>query len=193
MTGDNITYKYISETAPKDKIDYSYSIYFGLDFIKSWLNTRNNFSKNKKEDLKFECFSELNKIDWNSNYISSKKIFNYWLVCVEEGKKIDPLIYLLVKRFEVTRKIYNEYSELMRPEDKTNFEDFESYALFGILLGKLFKKTKFYPFLNALLKLNDILLGIVPNAKENKDLVTISINLEKNIIIGILKEKNIHE
>lgn len=192
MTGDKITYKYISKDAPKEKIDYSYSGYFGLDFIASWLESRNNFLNNE-EKLKVKFSTEFENLDWNSSYISSKKIFNYWLVCLEEGKEIDSLIYLLIKRFEVTRKVYNEYSVLMRPEDTTNFADFEGYALFGILLGRLFNKTKFYPFLNALLKLNDILLGAASKAEEIKGLVTLSIYQEKNIIERILKEKNIDE
>lgn len=187
-------YKYIDNKAPNVKINYSYSEYLGLQFIDYWKISRKD---NLKEFDKSNLDIFIKKIDSScllEGFNFSKEIFSKWL------KNIDLLnldfvedVNLLIKRFEVTRKIYNEYNDLMRPSNKNDYLHINNYSLFGIVLGLLFSKTKKYQYLNAHVKLNDILLGWnTYNLNEDSLILrAYSLDLEYNNVIQILNKKKI--
>lgn len=193
MTGEN-KYKYIDCNSPNVKINYSYSKYLGLDFIEYWkLSRKENLKTFNKENLKV-LIKESVDTECTNNYSFSKKIFSNWLDNIElDCKEFLLDVNLLVKRFEVTKKIYSEYNNLMRPENKDAYLNIENYSLFGIILGLLFCKTNNYQYLNAHVKLNDILLGWKPIDITNNNLLlrAYSLDLEYKNIIKILNQKNI--
>ena len=193
MIGEN-KYKYIDGNAPNVKINYSYSKYLGLQFLDYWKISR---KENLKEFDKLNLDILIKKLDSScvlEGFNFSEEIFSKWL------KNIDLLnldflkdVNLLIKRFEVTRKIYNEYNDLMRPFNKKDYLYINNYSLFGIVLGLLFSETKKYQYLNAHVKLNDILLGWhTYNLNEDSLMFrAYSLNLEYNNVIQILKKKDI--
>ena len=138
MTGEN-KYKYIDSDAPNVKINYSYSKYLGLEFIEYWKSSRlENLKDFKKESLRNILIQNISAVEIQG-YTVSKKIFSNWYDAIELNNfEISEDINLLVKRFEVTKKIYNEYNNLMRPKNKENYLNIENYSLFGIILGLLF-------------------------------------------------------
>jgi len=194
MTGEN-KYKYIDSNAPNVKINYSYSKYLGLEFVEIWKASRvENLKTFNKEDFKLLIKKDIDN-ETIKDYTFSKKIFSNWVNKIElDNNEILDDVNLLVKRFEVTKKIYNEYNDLMRPSNKKNYLNIENYSLFGIILGLLFSKTKDYKYLNAHIKLNDILLGWEASneiIKDNLLLKSYSVSLEYNNVIEILKQKKI--
>tara|TARA_B110000858_G_C17752177_1_gene450232 strand:- start:161 stop:751 length:591 start_codon:yes stop_codon:yes gene_type:complete len=187
-------YKYIDSNAPNVKINYSYSKYLGLQFIDYWkISRKENLKEFSKENLDVLIKKEDFRLALEG-FTSSKEMFSKWL------KNIDLLnldfikdVNLLVKRFEVIRKIYNEYNDLMRPNNKNDYLQIDNYSLFGIVLGLLFSETKKYQYLNAHVKLNDILLGW-KTYNLNEDSLTIraySLDLEYKNVLQILSEKDI--
>lgn len=191
MIGDSVQYKYINDEAPSIKINYSYSKYLGKDFIESWRNTRAVVLSDCDETELFSVISQKQINLWEHEYVLSEKLLMHWLSVYEcQVTKIDDAIFLLIKRFEVTRKIYFDYNIEMRPSNRNNYEDFKVYGLFGVLLGKLFLQTRKYPFLNALIKINDIIIGrFLQMNKEIKPLMALSIQQEVTIIEELLKKK----
>ena len=193
MIGEN-KYKYINGNAPNVKINYSYSKYLGLQFLDYWKTSR---KENLKEFDKANLDILIKKVDSRfvlEGFNSSGEIFSKWL------KNMDLLnldflkdVNLLIKRFEVTRKIFNEYNDLMRPNNKKNYLYINNYSLFGIVLGLLFSETKKYQYLNAHIKLNDILLGWdTYNLNEDSLMFrAYSLDLEYNNIIQTLNKKEI--
>ena len=193
MIGEN-KYKYINGNAPNVKINYSYSKYLGLQFLDYWKISR---KENLKEFDKKNLDILIKKVDSSfvlEGFNSSVKVFSKWL------KNIDLLnldflkdVNLLIKRFEVTRKIYNEYNNLMRPFNKKDYLHINNYSLFGIVLGLLFSETKKYQYLNAHIKLNDILLGWdTYNLNEDSLMFrAYSLDLEYNNVIQTLNKKEI--
>jgi hypothetical protein len=193
MIGEN-KYKYIDSNAPNIKINYSYSKYLGLQFLDYWKTSR---KENLKEFDKGNLDILIKKVDSRfvlEGFNSSGEIFSKWL------KNIDLLnldflkdVNLLIKRFEVTRKIFNEYNDLMRPNNKKNYLYINNYSLFGIVLGLLFSETKKYQYLNAHVKLNDILIGWDTHNLNDDSLMfrAYSLDLEYNNVIQILNKKNI--
>ena len=115
MTGDH-KYTYIDSNAPNVKINYSYSRYLGLEFIQHWKISREvTLYRFDKQNLKI-IINEKTNHQAIIGYTFSKKIFLTWLDVIDtNSKEILVDINLLVKRFEVTKKIYNEYNDLMRP------------------------------------------------------------------------------
>jgi hypothetical protein len=137
--------------------NYSYSKFEGKKFLKSYFQNReralNALSKKNLRILSLadekncKTLRELNKI------LKLKKKLN----------KFD----ILLKRFEVSKKIYDEYSYLFVKKNK-NFSRVENYLKFGLILCKYYSLTKKKNYLNALLKLNDLLISPCFFSKSSK-------------------------
>jgi hypothetical protein len=62
----------------------------------------------------------------------------------------------LLGRFEITKRLYSQYSASLRPESQ-DATQLEPYALLSGLLMRRYSTTPNLRFLNAVLKLNDLL------------------------------------
>ncbi len=70
MTGESKTYKYISPTAPSEKINYSYSTYEGEHFLNLW-------KENRKATLD-KCLDFL-AIELVNSDSKTEQLFNEWI------------------------------------------------------------------------------------------------------------------
>lgn len=158
MTGDKIEYNYLSKEVPKEKINYSYSKYYGRPFIRGWFDLRNSFLE-QKQIRQTKLMSSSNTGDllllWQKK-ITSKGGFDY------------TNLNLLIKRFEVTKKIYNDYNKLFRPVKTNNFSNLTNYLLFAGTLICAYQKTEIKSYLNALIKVNDICCSLEIDEVEQK-------------------------
>ena len=66
----------------------------------------------------------------------------------------------LVQRFEVTKRIFDGYTDEWRAVDPSRYHNAASYVRFSGLLSLAFEKTSCLTYMNALLKCNDILNAI---------------------------------
>ena len=138
MIGD-YKYKYIDRNAPSVKINYSYSKYLGLEFIQHWKISRQVILHRFDKQIFKKIIEEETSHEKITGYTFSRKLFSNWLDIIDRNsKEILTDINLLVKRFEVTKKIYSEYNDLMRPQCKDNYLEVENYSLFGRILGERF-------------------------------------------------------
>lgn len=152
MIGDKFTYKYNSIGVPKEKINYSYSKYGGEDFVDSYKKSRESISLNS-----ITCESSL-FIPKTGSFTES--LFIKWIDCLNNNELNYEELNLLLKRFEVTKKIYNEYDENFRPINNKVFEELHLYVLFSHILVLAYDKTKKLQYLNSLLKVNDINISV---------------------------------
>lgn len=160
MAESNLDYKYINDKTPLEKIDYSYSEFRGEEFIDAWKTSRKSILNGKEVlNVTFSASKERN----------SRGMFTNWIVDFQKGCFNDfQNINLLLKRFEVTRKIYESYDKNFRPFEKsTDFSQIELYILFSYVLVNAYKETKKLYYLNSILKLNDIMISNEMNIKEN--------------------------
>jgi len=110
MTGEINEYKYINDQAPSVKIKYSYSLYQGEYFMDLWYKHRLSIIQ--------EC-PEFSKIDLIKNDSKVEQLFNKWIYSSDfDNEEIVQRLNLLIKRFEVTKKIYSHYDENFREVDK---------------------------------------------------------------------------
>jgi len=165
MIGGEMRYIYINTNCPDEKLDYSYSTFGGEDFMDSWKEIRESFISSTDISVPNNIVSTSNSpteilfINWIDNLLNLNDL------------NIEAL-NLLLKRFEVTKKIYSTYDENFRPTDKKAFKEFYLYTLFAYVLALVYEKTGKLQYLNALLKVNDINIGISIESKiENNRLL----------------------
>jgi hypothetical protein len=190
MIGDNKeNYTYVNKNIFDNKINYSYSKFGGIEFIKSW-------GSNRKECLEIlfdssDAFFE--KADNCNTNIEFQKWLNYPEVLLSELDKV----HLLIKRFEVTKKIYETYDENYRCLNKqVKYNNLSLYINFGLIMVKLYYKFQHLQYANTLLKLVDIicseLIHISPLKKTfNYENARILLNEERKIIINICSQNKI--
>ena len=154
MTGDNSLYKYISRDVPQQKINYSYAKFGGEDFLDEYKKSREiallNLDNNELTNR-------------NTKDLTATGIHFYkWIKLMEKDKDINEKeLLLLLKRFEVTKKIYETYDINFRPIDKEKYMNFHLYVLFGEVLVLAYNKHKKIQYLNTLLKANDICISLI--------------------------------
>ncbi len=152
MTGVEIKYSYFNPDTPRKKINYSYSKYGGEAFLESYRRSRKNVIRQ---------YIDVNNIELdNESNIPTESIFNAWISILLKSGDLDlGQLNLLLKRFEVTKKIYMEYDHNFRPYDKTGYLNYRLYVLFGLVLTLSYKKYNNLQYLNALLKVNDMTIS----------------------------------
>ncbi|MBZ9786729.1 hypothetical protein LB456_04595 [Psychroflexus sp. CAK57W] len=192
MTGDRFHYKYLKSDAPNEKINYSYSSFHGQEFIDAYRRTRKGFITKKQLPSIYDSISSQLSLNWTNGYLETEAIFDFWLIRLIEDKEwIDSEINLLIKRFEVTKKIYTTYKEDMRPIDKTSYHDVVNYAKFGLVLAKMYKNTNYFPALNALIKISDIILSNEKFYGKKNNLYVQSVIREEFELVNNLIAKNL--
>ena len=184
MTGDKLIYKYVSNDIPLRKVNQSYSNYHGEEFIKSWLKSREKAKKYFTKKLNFKLT--------NKPSSPTQAKFNRWIKEINNREFNDAKEFnLLLKRFEVTKKIFDNYDSSFRPINREKYNDIRLYALFSWLLVLNFKYDLKLQYLNSLLKVNDITLCHLDSLPLNyKKLVAFSVKKEKDYIVFLRKKIN---
>lgn len=179
MIGDSSLYKYIDSKSPTEKINYSYSKYGGELFMLDYFKSRELIINNKRFENKV-------LLDNNST-IATELLFNKWIKNLQEKKGIDSdELNLLIKRVEVTKKIFEKYDLNFRPLDKSKFYNYRLYVLFSYILNLSYANDKKLQYLNALLKINDICISNINSIDElSKKILYNSISNEMKYIIEL--------
>lgn len=169
MTGDSRDYKYVSSNVPEEKINYSFSKYGGKGFLNSWRLKRKSYllgiKNNRSFDQEAAYISLLNNDHRKSPTV---KMLDCWINDIMKRKIDLTKVNLLLKRFEVTKRIYNDYDVNFRPLKKMDFRNPLAYIMFGCVLSLIYRLTSKLQYLNALLKLNDILCSIADDIEQNE-------------------------
>ncbi len=131
-----MSYEYITDNNLENRQRYQYTKYNGEEFLKEYLESR-TLKCGTDKCLLEEAFSQK-----GNSYI-----------CEENADKI-------LKSFEVRKRIYGQYNEKYKPMDDQDYENYQLYLDFAILMVNMYEKTNNLKYLNALLKVNDTLLSI---------------------------------
>lgn len=189
MTGENrITYTYFNKDIFNNKLNYSYSKFGGIEFLESWAEKRK------------ECIDILlDSTDLCYEIIDNSKTnieFEKWLSTNAIFSEIDK-VHLLIKRFEVTKRIYELYDDDYRRVNKDiKYNNLNLYINFGFVMVKLYDKYNHLQYMNSLLKLVDIVCSRVYELRDKEELARYGaaiklIKEEKKIIAELCKNKNI--
>lgn len=189
------SYQYTQRDLLEYPETYFYSEYSGKEFFHQWLHDRDKF-----EEAPDNFTPQLLFVSLQEPLIESKEInTNFFLNFVyrqlstgdldeENQNKID----LLVKRFEITKYIFNNYSPDMRPLPGSSYLDWDLYLKFGLILEALFTKMGNIPYLNSLLKIIDIISSDYEKlTNPQKQVGSFLVKREREIILNLLKEREI--
>ncbi|MBD5444736.1 MAG: hypothetical protein HDR29_04205 [Lachnospiraceae bacterium] len=153
-------YRYITENNLYHKQNYMYSDYKGIDFIKEYLDSRNDYIDQYGE-IGREGHSAVPAPD-NSVYVELLRLYEE-LRAGNKNKEVIELVNAYVKSFEVRKRIYMEYTDEWKPLNNVGFEEYESYIIFAECLILAYRCTKCLKYFNCLLKLDDTLISIQDN------------------------------
>ena len=150
---------------------YQYSKYQGKDFFELYKKNRKtnlNFLKKRLEKLttKKKSNFELNK---DSKYKNNKELNlkNYLIYLFnlnnDELKNQKKTLEVLIKRFEVSKKLFITYDLKNIKKQSSKFDDLIIYPLFSLVLQKCYinaNNQQKLVFLNTILKVNDIISSV---------------------------------
>lgn len=166
----NNQYTYTKENLLIYPHKYQYSKYEGVKFFKKF-----NYDRKLSLDFLNKRLMKLYQNDLSSYKLKSKiYINNNNLVLKEflihlynsdtiEFKKQKHIMELLIKRFEVGKKLYLTYDLKEIRKSSLEYEELLSYPLFSLVLQKYYNYTineQKLTYLNAILKVNDIISSI---------------------------------
>jgi hypothetical protein len=147
-------------------------------FFQKELNTENTFEFRAKEELDTSLFllSNLNSLITDSLKVEKE------------------LVLKLIKKFEVSKKLYDKYTLPGLKKKGAGYQELKNYALFSILLSSLYAQVSEEEkliFLNSILKLNDLLESVVSELTTPLEyyLTLISLEQESKLYNSLYQDK----
>ena len=170
---------------------YQMTPFEGREFLSSYEQSRKDVLDKIKNNQAVNSLSQTLKLikkSSSTNEKENKKIFvtNDLLLSIllkleskEETQQETRMIMMLLKKFEIKKKIFAEYDYKLK-ENSTDFKILRNYILFAAICIQKFQDNNNLKFLNVLLKLNDIICSQIDSISDAHDLSLIYhvINLE---------------
>lgn len=164
----NDTYEYTKNNLLHSPQKYQYSKFEGNSFFEKFFYNRKDCINYLDSRLTKLDKHGMQKIDLASNnYVNNQDlILKYFLINIYNSKDLNlhkETITILIKRFEVSKKLYLSYDLKEIRKSSLDFDELLNYSLFSIVLQKYYKQTHSEEkliYLNAILKLNDIISSI---------------------------------
>lgn len=178
------SYPYSSGNLLESRNTYFYTPFEGYDFLIAWRRSRRNILESLKqaEDIPGTKDGEPIIRDLlffeteikSGNRIKSKELLKavYHYIGITGDNLFKPELELwlnrLVKKFEVTKRMHEEYGEDFKAADKKQYKDLSLYMLLAEVFAAAYEKSGRLPYLNVLLKVMDTLCAM--HNELNKDL-----------------------
>jgi cytidine diphosphoramidate kinase len=162
-------YSYTKNNLLKNPHKYQYSKFEGKIFFQRYLKDRKgalDFLEARLDrfceyDAKPIVSDEINDKD---NLILKDYLISFYDCNEEYLNKNNTIFNLLIKRFEVSKKLYSTYSLSETRKSSSSYHDLINYPLFSLVLQKYYKFCSIQEdkliYLNSILKVNDILSSI---------------------------------
>ena len=165
----NKEYKYTLNNLLKNPQKYQYSKFEGKEFFRLFRENRLLALDFLKKRLKKIDHKNLSKFDPNKiifkkgkNIVLKKFLIYLYNLDNSNLNKYKKYVDLLIKRFEVSKKLYLTYDLKKIKKTSINFDELINYSFFSLVL------QKYYPnlddrekiiYLNSILKINDIIIS----------------------------------
>ena len=194
-------YPYSSENLLEKPQKYQMSPFEGKDFLSSYLNSRKKIiqilEKNKKnsydENLnQFKKFIDVNFESFSEKIILEKFLSFLIYNLLEMNKdKTNEYVDLLLKKFEIKKRLYSTYNSEFK-EITDDYKNLHNYTLLALIFQIKYKQTKALKYLNAILKLNDILCSQHSNLNsQDAELTYHLLNYEIDFVSELCHKKGI--
>jgi adenylylsulfate kinase len=166
----NTNYSYTQNNLLENPHKYQYSKFEGKEFFDKLIYDRNqskNYLENRLKKLNNSLIKKEN-LKYNSFELENNLILKDFLIFLYQSSKEELLKYsntidILIKRFEVGKKLYLTYDLNEIRKSSVSFDELLNYPLFSLVLQKYYNYSnnqKKFVYLNAILKVNDIISSI---------------------------------
>jgi len=190
-----IEYKYNQGDLLNNPQNYNFTKFGNWDFLNAFKKSRNKFSRDSdmSSDLLQNFFKLLiPNLDIDNNLhdkIETDKYLKIILIDIFQKNLFNyNHIDIFVKKFELTKKLFEKYNEKFIPISKNCF-NLINYILLSFICLLCYKQEKNLKYLNTSLKLNDTLTNQI--SKNHKYLIPLEylIKIELNFIDELIEEK----
>jgi|SaaInlStandDraft_2_1057019.scaffolds.fasta_scaffold58358_2 hypothetical protein len=190
-----IEYKYNQGDLLNNPQNYNFTEFGNWDFLNAFKKSRNKFSRDSdmSSDLLQNFFKLLiPNLDIDNNLhdkIETDKYLKIILIDIFQKNLFNyNHIDIFVKKFELTKKLFEKYNEKFIPISKNCF-NLINYILLSFICLLCYKQEKNLKYLNTSLKLNDTLTNQI--SKNHKYLIPLEylIKIELNFIDELIEEK----
>ena len=149
-------YPYSLGNRVEDRNTYFYTPFLGNPFLEAWKLSRIEAIASHEPAISAPSPESCNPND-NSGKAILERIYAEALDLPD--RRADSLL-LLLKRFEVVKRIFTDYNDELRPIDPKQFHDTSLYLRFAEVLDLAYSQTKSLFYLNAYLKSLDVLVSL---------------------------------
>jgi hypothetical protein len=130
---------------------YFYTEYRGAEFLDAWSQARSVV-----RSALFQRDRSSDRPDADPQHPALERLFAD-AVGLRRGAPLSPGMELLLKRFEVTKRVFDAYDEEFRPLDRTAYTQLGNYVRLAETFDIAYDRSGDLRMLNALLKILDTL------------------------------------
>lgn len=159
-----LQYQYSQVNLLKNPEKYEYSQYYGSMFLDAFELSRRevlSYASTMHHVIEEEIIANITK--WVSDDEGDTKQVLCNLIQSAKKDTIDPITFRMVKKFEVSKKLFLSYDKESWLKTSDQYGDIENYLLFAILMIQVNRVSKSNQekmiCFNALLKVDDLLVS----------------------------------
>lgn len=175
---------------------YSFSQYQGRDFLEHYKKSRKEILNDENQQIKsFEEFVEKNSEEFDNDYLvreilNTEKFLKILVKNIVLKQNFDyDVLDIFVKKFEVKKKIFEEYDKEYL-QNSERYENLMNYILLSGICLIAYEKRKNLKYLNVSLKLNDLLTNQIHTAKNSEgNFIQFLVKKELEYVENLIAEK----
>lgn len=148
---------------------YFYTEYNGQEFLNSYFGNRKSILRKTKDAVE-PMFSK-NDIETDQSLIHTSIYLDYLYTSLQSqnhsrNADIFAEINLILKKFEVSKRIYDFYLPEFKKSDESDFKNLNNYLKLASVLSRSYEITKKLNYLNGMLKVIDTLISVFNEMSE---------------------------
>ena len=148
---------------------YFYTEYNGQEFLNSYFGNRKSILRKMKDAVE-PTFSE-NDIETDQSLIHTTIYLDYLYTSLQSqnhsrNADIFAEINLILKKFEVSKRIYDFYIPEFKKSDDSDFKNLNNYLKLASVLSRSYEITNKLNYLNGMLKVIDTLISVFNEMSE---------------------------
>ena len=157
-----VSYDYAHGDLLDNRNTYQYSKFHGQDFLRAWIRQRNAACLEMGEPISPPDPIEHVYVEFEPPYITTLLLEGIFFRLQAEKKfnlKDQTYLKTLVKKYEVSKRLFKEYNHAFQAADKTAYYDLGLYLRFAEVVESAYSFTDDLVYLNVLLKVIDVLIA----------------------------------
>ena len=148
---------------------YFYTEYNGQEFLNSYFGNRKSILRKMKDAVE-PTFSE-NDTETDQSLIQTSIYLDYLYTSLQSqnhsrNADIFAEINLILKKFEVSKRIYDFYLPEFKKSDDSDFKNLNNYLKLASVLSRSYEITNKLNYLNGMLKVIDTLISVFNEMSE---------------------------